>query len=181
MSAAASVIPLSYQRPTPKRSPAYAKSSSSRVRSQQPTRGFDRALRYRAGGREERAPGAAQHRMKALLLVISGMILNIVVPLGVQVLDKRWLRPEQRERAWNGVSWAAALYAFGPLSMVGWLWVTRQEFWEWCSETPTRPWPGDIVASHILAILKTIALVGVGLLIGGILLAANLLLLGLFE
>ena len=57
--------------------------------------------------------------MKAVLLLVSTMILNIVVPLGLQMLDKRLLRPEQRERAWNGASWAAALYAFGPLSMAG--------------------------------------------------------------
>jgi len=61
-----------------------------------------------------------------LLRYLLQMALGIALPLAVQVWDKRRLDPEQRERAWNGASWGAALYAFGPLSMLGWCWVTRR-------------------------------------------------------
>ena len=54
------------------------------------------------------------------------MVLGILIPLAVQLLDKRRLDGEQRARAWNFASWGAALYAFGPLSMLGWFWVTRR-------------------------------------------------------
>ena len=54
------------------------------------------------------------------------MVLSIVLPLAVQLWDRRRLTDEQRQRAWNFASWAAALYAFGPLSMLGWFWVTRR-------------------------------------------------------
>jgi len=54
------------------------------------------------------------------------MALSIALPLLVQWLDKKRLRPEQRDRAWNVASWGCALYAFGPLSMLGWGWVTRK-------------------------------------------------------
>jgi hypothetical protein len=105
--------------------------------------------------------------MKALLVVVSMMVLNIVVPLGLQMLDKRRLRPEQRERAWNGVSWAAALYAFGPLSMVGWVWVTRQDFWAWWRRSVT------------LALVKTIGFLVIGLGVGIGIAIVNVLIVGL--
>jgi hypothetical protein len=54
------------------------------------------------------------------------LALSISLPLHVQWLDKRRLPSRQRERAWNAASWGAALYAFGPLSMLGWAWVTRR-------------------------------------------------------
>jgi hypothetical protein len=63
--------------------------------------------------------------MKTLELLIQ-MILGITVPLAAQRWDRRRLSAEQRERAWNGASWGAALYAFGPISMLGWCWVTRR-------------------------------------------------------
>jgi hypothetical protein len=63
--------------------------------------------------------------VKVLRFVLQ-MALGIVLPLALQAWDKRRLSPERRERAWNGASWGAALYAFGPLSMLGWCWVTRR-------------------------------------------------------
>ena len=54
------------------------------------------------------------------------MILGILLPLVVELLDRRWLTPEARERAWNVATWGSALYAFGPLSLLGWYWVTRR-------------------------------------------------------
>jgi hypothetical protein len=53
------------------------------------------------------------------------MVLSIVLPLLVQRWDKRRFTPTQRERSWTFASWGTALYAFGPLSMLGWFWVTR--------------------------------------------------------
>ncbi len=57
------------------------------------------------------------------------MILGIALPLVVQLWDKRRLSGEQRARAWNFASWGAALYAFGPASMLGWIFVTRRKWW----------------------------------------------------
>lgn len=54
------------------------------------------------------------------------MVLGIVVPLLLQLWDKRRLDEDGRARAWNFASWGAALYAFGPLSVLGWFWVTRR-------------------------------------------------------
>jgi hypothetical protein len=53
------------------------------------------------------------------------LALGIALPLALQLWDRRRLTPLQRAVCWNGATWAAALYAFGPLSMVGWCWVTR--------------------------------------------------------
>jgi hypothetical protein len=51
--------------------------------------------------------------------------LGVGLPLAVQIWHSRRLTPAQREAAWNGATWGAALYAFGPASMLGWCWVTR--------------------------------------------------------
>jgi hypothetical protein len=57
-------------------------------------------------------------------------ILELVLGIGLTYALQRWdrgrLSEEQRERAWNGATWGAALYAFGPFSMLGWGWVTRR-------------------------------------------------------
>lgn len=57
-------------------------------------------------------------------------ILQIALGVGLTLLIQRWdkrrLSEEQRDRSWNTASWGAALYAFGPLSMLGWSWVTRR-------------------------------------------------------
>ena len=57
------------------------------------------------------------------------MVASIVVPLALQLWDRRRLSPEQRARCWNVATWGSALYAFGPLSMLGWCWVTRRPWW----------------------------------------------------
>jgi hypothetical protein len=62
--------------------------------------------------------------MGTLRFVIS-LVLGIALTYGVQRWDRARLTPAQQERAWNGATWAAALYAFGPFSMVGWACVTR--------------------------------------------------------
>ena len=69
--------------------------------------------------------------MKATRVVVQ-MVLSIVVPLMVQLWDRRRLTAEQRERVWSGATWGAALYAFGEMSLLGWFWVTRRwrgELW----------------------------------------------------
>jgi len=52
--------------------------------------------------------------------------LGITLPLVLQLWMRRRLSPAQRAFAWNGATWGAALYAFGPLSLLGWFWVTRR-------------------------------------------------------
>lgn len=54
------------------------------------------------------------------------MVLGIALPLGLQLWDRSRLPAEARDRGWNAASWGSALYAFGPLSMLGWYWVTRR-------------------------------------------------------
>lgn len=71
------------------------------------------------------------------------MILGILLPLIVQLIDKRRLSAEARERAWNTATWGSALYAFGPLSMLGWSWVTRPR---WRRIVMGPLWLGGIVA-----------------------------------
>jgi hypothetical protein len=61
-----------------------------------------------------------------LALTAVGMVLGIVLPLAVQLWDRRRLEPWGRERGWNAATWGAALYAFGPLSALGWYAVTRR-------------------------------------------------------
>jgi hypothetical protein len=55
--------------------------------------------------------------------------LGIALPLALQRWHRARLTPEARARSWNTASWAAALYAFGPLSMIGWGWVTTCRWW----------------------------------------------------
>src|SRR4051794_10090606 len=62
--------------------------------------------------------------MKTLRFALQ-IVLGIALPLAAQLWDRRRLSPEQREACWNGATWGAALYAFGPFSMLGWCWVTR--------------------------------------------------------
>lgn len=58
------------------------------------------------------------------------MALGIALPLLVQLADRRRFDDDQRARMWNFATWGAALYAFGPASMLGWAWVTRPR-WRW--------------------------------------------------
>jgi len=62
---------------------------------------------------------------------IARYLLQLALGIGLTYALQRWdrgrLSEEQRERAWNTASWAAALYQFGPLSMLGWGWVTRRK------------------------------------------------------
>ena len=61
-----------------------------------------------------------------LVRFLTALTLGIVLPLVVQRLWWARLSPERRRTGWNGASWAAALYAFGPLSMIAFAWVTRR-------------------------------------------------------
>ncbi|HZO14918.1 MAG TPA: hypothetical protein VFB62_16700, partial [Polyangiaceae bacterium] len=56
------------------------------------------------------------------------MALSIVLPLVAQLWDKSRLSEEQKARSWNVATWGCALYALGPLSMLGWIQVTRDGF-----------------------------------------------------
>lgn len=63
--------------------------------------------------------------MKTLRFALQ-IALGIAIPLALQVWLRRRLAPAQRAFAWNGATWGGALYAFGPLSLLGWFWVTRR-------------------------------------------------------
>jgi hypothetical protein len=70
---------------------------------------------------------------------ILAMALGIVLPLLVQLWDRRGFDPDQRDRMWNVATWATALYAFGPLSMLGWCWVTGSR---WARAVRGAMWAG---------------------------------------
>ena len=59
-------------------------------------------------------------------ITVLGAILNIVLPYLVTHYDRRRLVAEQLSRAWNGPSWACAIFFFGPLSLPAHFWVTRR-------------------------------------------------------
>jgi hypothetical protein len=58
------------------------------------------------------------------------LLLQFVLGIGLTYALQRWdfgrLPAPQRERAWNSATWGAAVFWFGPLSMLGWGWVTRR-------------------------------------------------------
>ncbi len=57
--------------------------------------------------------------------VLLNMVLGIVVPLGIQLLDRERMTREERAWVWTFASWGSAVYNFGPLSLVAWGYVTR--------------------------------------------------------
>ncbi|MCC6552881.1 MAG: transcriptional regulator [Polyangiaceae bacterium] len=63
--------------------------------------------------------------MKTLRFALQ-IALGIALPLLLQRWHRGRLPPAQRAFAWNGATWGAALYAFGPFSLLGWFWVTRR-------------------------------------------------------
>jgi len=63
------------------------------------------------------------------------MVLGILLPLLVQLWDRRRMGAERRQLAWGYASWGSALYAFGPLSMLGWIFGTRPR-WLRCLVAP---------------------------------------------
>jgi hypothetical protein len=71
-----------------------------------------------------------------LARTVLSMVLGIALTLALQLHDRRTLSPE-RTRPWNFATWGSALYAFGPLSMLGWSWVTRPR-WRRCWYGPRQ-------------------------------------------
>lgn len=84
--------------------------------------------------------------METLRFAIS-LILGMALPFAVQRWERARLPPERRAAAWNVASWGAALYAFGPISMIGWAWVTRARFalWKRDQGTPVAIFRGVVV------------------------------------
>jgi len=54
-------------------------------------------------------------------------ILNIVLPYLITREDRKRLDAHRLSRAWNGPSWACAVYFFGPLCLPAHFWVTRRK------------------------------------------------------
>ena len=59
---------------------------------------------------------------RQLLALIDSIVLTVLLQLALF----RRMGPERRAQGWNGVTWASAVYAIGPLSMIGFCWVTRR-------------------------------------------------------
>ena len=86
----------------------------------------------------------------------AAIIASILLPWLVQWLDKRRMPPRQKARCWSVATWGAALYAFGPLSMLGWVWVTRDR-WRRCLEGAlfaAAVWAALGVIDHVVAIIS---------------------------
>jgi len=64
--------------------------------------------------------------MAEFYFTIVGAILNIAIPYSITRYDRKHLDAERLARAWNGPSWACAIYFFGPLSLPAHFWVTRR-------------------------------------------------------
>ena len=78
--------------------------------------------------------------------VIPMMIMNIVLPLALQLYDRRRLDEAQRARSWNFATWGSVLVWLGPLSMLGWIFVTRRRWWR-CLIAPLWTLPLLIVTT----------------------------------
>ncbi len=63
--------------------------------------------------------------MKTLLFAID-IALSYVLPLLVQLWDRRRLSDEQRAYVWGYASWGAAIYGWSIVSVLAWFWVTRR-------------------------------------------------------
>lgn len=103
--------------------------------------------------------------MNTLRYVLS-LALSIGITFSLQRWDRGRLSGAQRAAAWNGASWAAALYAFGPLSMLGWLWVTRKDLPIFAPGRPLRPLrvPALLLAGLAVAAAITAVVAGVDML-----------------
>lgn len=64
--------------------------------------------------------------MASFLRSLLPLFLGIILPLGLQLVLSSKIGRERRARGWSKVSWAFALYAVGPLSMIPFCWVTRR-------------------------------------------------------
>jgi hypothetical protein len=64
--------------------------------------------------------------MAELYFAVFAWVLNIVVPYLITRYDRRRLKPEQLERAWNVPSWACAVFFFGPFCLPAHFWITRR-------------------------------------------------------
>ena len=64
--------------------------------------------------------------MRELYFTVLATVLNVALPYVITRVDRARLDPVHRARAWNGASWASAVYFFGPLSLPAHFWVTRQ-------------------------------------------------------
>jgi hypothetical protein len=106
-----------------------------------------------------------------VLRVLVIALLGILVPWGAQAWDARRLSPQARQQAWNGVSQACALFAFGPLSMLGWVWVTRVQWDHWRAKGRAYPWfrgagllaAGALCATGLILVLSVLDAAFVGL------------------
>jgi hypothetical protein len=86
------------------------------------------------------------------LRVVLAMILGIALPLAFQLWDRKRLPPALKRRTWGYATWGSVLLWLGPLTMLGWIFVTRP------------PWRRCFVAiPHTMAPLVTIVAVDLGL------------------
>jgi hypothetical protein len=110
---------------------------------------------------------AALARSYGIRHFVLSALLGMTVPYAAQRWDRGRLPPARQARAWNAASWGAALYAFGPFSMIAWCWVTRAEVRRWSREGPVR------------CVLKIAAVIAAGVVVTGVVVAVMAVLLSL--
>ncbi|HHH11070.1 MAG TPA: hypothetical protein ENK23_03235, partial [Sorangium sp.] len=69
--------------------------------------------------------------MDKIIRAGAAMLLGILLPWLLQLWDRQRLRRRHKDAPWTHASWGAALYAFGPFSMLGWSHLTRPRPWRW--------------------------------------------------
>lgn len=134
-----------------------------------------------------RQDGRADATMNTLRVLIN-MVLGILLPVLVQRWDRdrfsrrpkegagalgrlfhrlreaTIIRDEHRSGLWNFASWGAAVYALGPISMLGWIWVAHHDWARWRE----RGLWGALARSVGLLALGVVAMLLVSTLLFGI-------------
>lgn len=65
--------------------------------------------------------------MEVVLFAIA-LVLGVVLPLAVQLWDRERMTERERRRVWNTATWGSSLLWLGPLTLLGWGWVTRRTY-----------------------------------------------------
>ena len=73
--------------------------------------------------------------MDELVRTVVCIVLSIVLPVALQLADRRQRLGGDEHGPWNYATWGGAVLNFGALSMLGWMWVTRPRWsrlvWGW--------------------------------------------------
>lgn len=92
--------------------------------------------------------------METLRFAIS-LVLGMALPYAVIRVDRARLEGAQRAYAWNTATMGSALYAFGPLALLGWFVVTR---WPTMRSASLGERVLEVIARILLALLVAVVI-----------------------